>query len=164
MVAQQDIENPGWMSSFQFAELVLCLLWPRYYHHFCTLQHFKWCYWSKSQSQCCISACHQRALELSDTLFVRRESSIISESSKGTNLVMTRAHFFPWGTISTLGWYQFPSFPLKAGDSKKSELRRWSHKVANIAANGLASVWGLFQLNLHVLWQVVIMSEVWSEW
>lgn len=41
MVAQQDIENPGWMSSVHFAELVLCLLWPRHYHHFCTLQHFK---------------------------------------------------------------------------------------------------------------------------
>ena len=95
MVTQQDIENPGWMSSFQFADLVLCLLWPTYYHHFCTLQHFKWCYWSKSQSQCCICACHQRTLELSDTLFVRKELSIISKSSKGTNLVMTRAHFFP---------------------------------------------------------------------
>ena len=76
MVAWQDIENPRWMSSFQFAELVLCLLWPRHYHHFCTLQHFKWYYWSKSQSQCCISACHQWALELSDTLFFHRKLNV----------------------------------------------------------------------------------------
>lgn len=34
--------SPGWMSSVQFAELVFCLLWPRHYHHFCTLQHLKY--------------------------------------------------------------------------------------------------------------------------
>lgn len=59
MASQQDIENPGWMSSVEFAELVLCLLCPRHYHHFCTLQHFKRHYWTKSQSQCFISAYHQ---------------------------------------------------------------------------------------------------------
>lgn len=42
MVIQQDIENPGWISAVQFAELALCLLQPKQYHQFCTSWHYKW--------------------------------------------------------------------------------------------------------------------------
>ena len=70
----------------------------------------------------------------------------ISKSSKGTNLVMTRAHFFmcscDQGYQIHLGWYEFPSFPLKAKDVRRGssgdEATTDGHKVANIAANGLA--------------------------